>query len=367
MPHKNAENSRKYKGPVPVFATGSKPFLILCLLLSGCGPSAANRVVVYCALDREFAEPILQDFTRETGLEVVPRWDTEANKSVGFYEDLVHEQDRPRCDVHWNNEIVATIRLQRQGVLTPYKSPSALAFPAPFRAGDDTWTAFAARARVLLINTKLLADKKDWPGGMMDVTQPRWKGKFAMARPQFGTTATQAACLFHLMGSDQAKEFFHNLKENEVVLLPGNKQVAVQVGLGKFLFGFTDTDDAYAEVDAGNPVAIVFPDPLPGPVGVMGPRQLATLFIPNTVALIKDCPNPEGGKKLIDYLLRPAVEAKLARSASRQIPLNPAVKAEGINISLPNWERYGEIVDFTKIADRWDESQRFLAKEFASR
>src|SRR5205085_3035459 len=132
--------------------------LLLCLALVGCG-SSRNRVVVYCALDREFAEPILKDFTQETGLEVVPRWDTEANKSVGLYEDLVRERDRPRCDVHWNNEILATIRLQRQGLLQPYESPSAQAFPAPFRAMDNTWTAFAARARVLLVNTRRLPDK----------------------------------------------------------------------------------------------------------------------------------------------------------------------------------------------------------------
>src|ERR1700720_2670655 len=104
---------------------------ILCLFLSGCGKSAKDRVVVYCALDREFAEPILQEFAKETGLEVVPRWDTEANKSVGLYEDLVREKERPRCDVHWNNEILATIRLQRSGILEPYQSPSASAFPAP--------------------------------------------------------------------------------------------------------------------------------------------------------------------------------------------------------------------------------------------
>src|SRR6266446_4804900 len=82
----------------------------LCLLAcaaAGCGGSAKNRVVVYCAHDREFAEEILEDFHRASGLEVVPRYDTEANKAVGLYEDLIREAGRPRCDVHWNNEILA--------------------------------------------------------------------------------------------------------------------------------------------------------------------------------------------------------------------------------------------------------------------
>jgi iron(III) transport system substrate-binding protein len=342
-------------------------FPLFCLFLAGC-KSAKDRVVVYCALDREFAEPLLKEFTKITGLAVIPRWDTEANKSVGLYEDLVREKDRPRCDVHWNNEILATIRLQRQGILEPYKSPSALPFPGPFKAKDHTWTAFAARARILLVNTKLLPHKETWPTSVVDLADAKWKGKCAMARPQFGTTATQAACLFQMMGPADAKEFFHKVRENEAVLLPGNKQVAVAVGQGKVAFGITDTDDGFAELDAGNPVALVFPDALPtnwDRVGI-APR-LATLFIPNTVALIKGCPNPEGGKKLIDYLLSPEVEAKLAKAESRQIPLNPAVKANRIDAPLPNWDLYGTIVDFARIVDQWDEAQRFLAREFAPR
>jgi iron(III) transport system substrate-binding protein len=341
--------------------------LFLCFCLVGCARSAKDRVVVYCAHDREFAEPILQDFAKQTGLDVVPRWDTEANKSVGLYEDLVREKDRPRCDVHWNNEILATIRLQRQGLLEPYKSPWAQNFRGALKANDGTWTGFAARARVFIINTKLLPKKEDWPASLMDCTLPKWHGQCAMARPQFGTSATQAACLFHILGSDDAKDFYHKLKENGVILLPGNKQVALAVGRGKTPFGITDTDDAFAEVDAGNPVAVVFPDMLLEQVKSEGLPQGATLFIPNTVALVKGCPNPDGGKKLIDYLLKPEVEAKLAKSASRQIPLNPAVKMESINVALPNWDQYGRVVDFAKIVDRWDEAQQFLAKEFAQR
>src|SRR5207253_4816822 len=123
-----------------------------------------------------------------------PRYDTEANKAVGLYEDLIREASRPRCDVHWNNEILATIRLQKQGVLEPYRSAATDAFPPPFRAADDSWHAFAARARIVLVNTDLVP-KKDWPTGLKELTHPRWRNRLALAKPQFGTTATEAACL----------------------------------------------------------------------------------------------------------------------------------------------------------------------------
>src|SRR5262245_5399999 len=94
----------------------------------GC-KSTPSRGVLYCAQDREFAEAVLPDFTRQTSLQVAPKYDTEADKSVSLYEELVREKDRPRCDVHWNNEILATIRLRRLGLLEPYEPPASKPFP----------------------------------------------------------------------------------------------------------------------------------------------------------------------------------------------------------------------------------------------
>jgi len=92
---------------------------------------------------------------------------------------------------------------------------------------------------------------------------------------------------------------------------------------------------------------------------------MGTLFIPNTVAIIRNCPNPDGARKLVDYLLGPEVEAKLAETASHQIPLNPQVKARlPKEIKRPEAIKTME-VDFEKAADLWDEAQTFLRNEFA--
>src|SRR5262249_32669328 len=91
------------------------------LILTGCQGSE-RRVVLYCAQDREFAEDILAEFTQQTKLAVAAKYDTENDKSVSLYFEITHEKDRPRCDVFWNNEILSTIRLQKQGLLVPYAS-----------------------------------------------------------------------------------------------------------------------------------------------------------------------------------------------------------------------------------------------------
>jgi iron(III) transport system substrate-binding protein len=92
---------------------------------------------------------------------------------------------------------------------------------------------------------------------------------------------------------------------------------------------------------------------------------MGTLFLPNTVAVIHGCPNPQGARRLVDFLLSPEVESRLAESASHQIPLNPQVKARlPAQIKRPEEVKTMK-VDFEKAADLWDEVQTFLRNEFA--
>ena len=323
--------------------------------LAGLGDrvEAADPVVVYSALDREFSEPLLKDYEKRTGVRVLPKFDVESTKTVGLTNLIAAEASRPRCDVFWNNEIVNTIRLKEKGLLEPFRPSRASDLPSTFRAKDGTWYGFAARGRILLVNTKLVAGA-DRPKGVRDLLDPKWKGKIGIAKPLFGTTATQAACLFAAWGDDKAKAYFRDLKANGVQVLSGNKQVAQAVGSGQIAFGLTDTDDAMGEVDAGNPVVIVYPDGGPGGIG--------TLFIPNTISILKGAPHKAAAEALADALLSPEVEAALAEGPSAQIPLLKSTEVKA-RVETPKTVRAME-VDFEAAAKVWDKAAAFLVSEF---
>ncbi len=325
------------------------------LLAGGCWSSHGPQVVVYTALDAEFSEPVLLRISEETGIAVVPKFDTEATKTVGLAQAILAERDRPRCDVFWNNEILNTLRLEREGLLESYRPAGVEAFPAQYRSPRDTWHGFAARARVLVVNTRVVPQDQ-WPDSIHDLADSKWRGKAALAKPLAGTTATHAACLFAVWGPERAQAFFRKLKENQVQVVSGNKQVAISVGLGHAAFGLTDTDDVLGEIEAGRPVAMVYPD--------QGPEGMGTLVIPNTVAIIKGCPHPEGARRLVDYLLRPEVEAILAAGPSAQIPLHPSLRAPE-RLGLPGDFKAMQ-VDFEAAAGQWDTAARFLRDEFAT-
>jgi iron(III) transport system substrate-binding protein len=279
----------------------------LASLLVACPSTPPPReVVVYCALDRLYAEPILDGFTARTGIVVQAKWDAEATKTTGLVEALRAEAERPRCDVLWNNEVGQTIGLAREGLLEAYASPAAEGLP---RDAERRWTGFAARARVLLVNTELLPE--GGPTSYRDLTDPRWKGRVGIAKPLFGTTATHLAALVASLGEDGARAWLRALKENDVVVCAGNAAVKDKVVAGELAFGLTDSDDANLALEEGAKVRVVFPDQADG----------GTLLIPNSVAVVKGGPHPAEARALVDHLLSAEVEAALARSRSAQVPL----------------------------------------------
>jgi iron(III) transport system substrate-binding protein len=328
---------------------------LLPLVLAGCGWEAPKvKVVVYSSQDPEFAQPLLDDYSKRSGVEVEAKFDVESAKTVGLAQLLIRESPKPRCDLFWNNEILNTLRLHEKGVLATWSPPNAADIPGEFKAKDGTWYGFAARARILIVNTQLMPES-DRPKGLADLVDPRWKGKIAIAKPLFGTTATHATCLFAAWGDEKARAFFSDLKKNEVQVVSGNKQVAQAVGSGQALFGLTDTDDAIGEVDAGQPVAIVYPD--------RGEHELGTLFIPNVLAIPKGAPHQGEAEALGNALLGPEAEGKLAGGPSAQIPLNRKTQAPP-RVETPKTV-HAMPADFEAAARIWDRVAAYLASEFA--
>jgi iron(III) transport system substrate-binding protein len=315
--------------------------------------ASAQSVVVYSALDQEFAEPVLKAYAKSNGVRVLPKFDVESTKTVGLTNLIIAEAERPRCDLFWNNEILNTLRLKERGLLAPFRPSHAGELSETFKAKDGTWYGFAARGRILIVNTKLVAEA-DRPKGIKDLLDPKWKGKIGIAKPLFGTTATHAACLFTAWGDDKAKRYFQDLKANGVRVLSGNKQVALAAGSGEIAIGLTDTDDAMGEIDAGSSVTIVYPDREPGGLG--------TLFIPNTLAVIKGSPHQKEAQALADYLLSPAIEGALAQGPSAQIPLLKSTNVKA-RVETPKTAHAMEI-DFEAAAKLWDKVADFLVSEF---
>ncbi len=284
------------------------------LALLGCRASRQNTVTAYVSEDQVFSEPILKDFERETGIRVNAVFDTEEAKSTGVMNRLLAEKGNSQADVYWANEPVRADVLRQQGISTPFQPSNAKEIPAQFKDPEGYWTGFSARARLIVVNK----NAKLKPVSILSYVDPKMKGRTVTANPLFGTTTAQMAALFALWGDEKANRFLDGLKANQVKLSTGNGESADFVASGEFDFALVDSDDAVSRVRQGKPIEIVYPDQSDGEAGV--------LILPNAAVLIRNGPNPENGKKLIEYLVSKETERKLAFADCAQIPLYPGVE-----------------------------------------
>lgn len=229
-------------------------------------------MIAYCAQDQVYAEPILREFEKATGIKVLPVYDNEAVKTVGLANRLVAERSHPVCDVFWGNEEMRTRQLAAQAV---------------FRQ-TNAWAGFGFRSRRMVINTNQLSLDAA-PRSMLELTNANWRGKVALAYPQFGTTATHFHVLRQRWGDAFWQSWCRALAANKPFVVDGNSEVVKAVGRGQAQIGLTDSDDIADGQREGLTVA-----PLP--------VSDETLLIPNTVAVIRGAPNPKGAQALFEYL-----------------------------------------------------------------
>lgn len=307
----------------------------------------AREVTVYVSTDRVFSEPILRAYEQQNGVRVNAVYDTEETKSTGLANKLLAEKNRPQADVFWSNEPVRTLVLKRNGVLAPYQSPNAEGIPATFKDPEGYWTGFSARSRVIVYNTNHVKPDEA-PKSIFDLADSKWKDQAAIADPRFGSTSFHVAALYAEVGDARAEEFFRKLKANGVKIVPGNSVVRDMVARGEVKVGLTDTDDVNVALEDKQPLAMVFPDR----------EGMGVPIMPNMVSLIANGPHMEAGKRLIDYLLSPEVERKLAQSEAVQIPLHSGVEGPK---NIPPLSSFKPMtLDYSKAADRVEDVTKRL-------
>lgn len=288
--------------------------LLVLAGLSGCGRDPAREVVAYIAQDQVFAEPLLAEFTRQTGIRVRTVFDSEAVKTVGLANRLLAERARPQADVFWGNEELRTRQLAARGLWCE----------------THGWAAFGHRSRRVVVNTNHVAlsgtVRGGWlpaPASLLELTNAVWRGRVALAYPLFGTTATHFLALRQHWGVERWETWCRALAANQPLVVDGNSVVAQLVAKGEAWVGLTDSDDLRAVQREGAPVAAL-------------PWNDETLLIPNTVAVVRGAPHPEAAGELFAWLQRPEVATRLvAAGALEGIETAPAAAS----ILRPDWSR----------------------------
>ncbi|TAH38667.1 MAG: extracellular solute-binding protein [Planctomycetota bacterium] len=316
-------------------------------VLGACGREP--DLVVYCALDRDYSEPILERFEQHTGLRVQAQFDVEQSKTVGLVNRIIQEAARPRADVFWNNEIAHTIRLKNLGLTEAYASDMTRGIPEQFRDAGGHWTGFGARARVIAYRADRFAPGEGPPRSVLRMVEPEHARRGAMAAPLTGTTLTHFTALAVLRGREALLEWLRRGLDNGLQYGGGNADVMRRVNEKDLAWCLTDTDDAAAARRNGHPVTVLFPD--------QGPDEMGTVLIPNSVCIVKGARHRSHAERFVDFVTSPEVESLLAAGGAQQIPLRPGVAAPP-DVPVPGQDFHVATIDWNAVALQLEERRR---------
>lgn len=158
-----------------------------------------------------------------------------------------------------------------------------------------------------------LVNEKEVPKTWDDLLDPKWKGKIQFSNPAASGTATLMVLSYMMEhGEEEGWKYFEKLVEHANSMPDSGSGPTKAVSMGEAHIGIGFDFMAYEQKAKGESVDFVVPDKTP--------------ILVNPVSLVKDGPNPDGGKKFIDFLL--SKDAQQILADWYHIPINPDVESK---------------------------------------
>lgn len=332
---------------MPLCSLMARGAAALVLVLS-CGASLAQTAICYnCPPEWADWASQLKAIKETTGITVPPD-----NKNSGqALAQLVAEQASPVADVSYLG-ITYGIEAQNKGVTAPYKPPHWDEIPNGLKDPEGYWFTIHTGTLGFMVNVDALKGKPV-PRSWKDLLKPEYKGLIGFLDPSsafvgyVGAVAINQAMGGTLDNFDPAFQFFRALQKNDPIV---PKQTAYARNLSGEIPILLDYDfDAYrAKYKDGANVAFVIPSE-------------GTVVVPYVMVLVKNSPNQANGKKVLDYLLSDAGQARWANAYLRPVRAGAASKEADARFLPASEYARAKPIDYARMAQMQHAfSERYL-------
>ncbi|GIU40646.1 iron ABC transporter substrate-binding protein [Shewanella sairae] len=254
--------------------------------------NAAENLTVYSYRQAFLIEPILADFTKETGIGV----DVVFSKK-GIAERMMREGRLSKADIVLTSDFYRLMELVEKDLVVPAKSDVLQQnIPAKYRSPDDEWYALTMRVRNIYSSKDRLG-KLDI--NYEDLADPKYKGKICTRSGKHPYNVSLVASMIAHHGEQETKTWLEGWKANLARKPQGNDRAqvkAVSEGLCDLAIG----NSYYLGKMIQDPKQKVWADAIE--INFPNQDNRGSHINVSGMALAKYSKNQESALKLMEYL-----------------------------------------------------------------
>ncbi len=254
--------------------------------------NAAENLTVYSYRQAFLIEPILADFTKETGIGV----DVVFSKK-GIAERMMREGRLSKADIVLTSDFYRLMELVEKDLVVPANSDVLQQnIPAKYRSPDDEWYALTMRVRNIYSSKDRLG-KLDI--NYEDLADPKYKGKICTRSGKHPYNVSLVASMIAHHGEQETKTWLEGWKDNLARKPQGNDRAqvkAVSEGLCDLAIG----NSYYLGKMIQDPKQKVWADAIE--INFPNQDNRGSHINVSGMALAKYSKNQESALKLMEYL-----------------------------------------------------------------
>ena len=256
---------------------------------------ADGEVNIYSYRQPELIKPLLDEFTKETGIKTNVLF-----LDKGLVERITAEGENSPADVILTVDIARLTEAKDGGVTQAVNDETINKdIPANYRDPDGNWFGLTTRGRVVYASKDRV---KDTAITYEDLADPKWKGKICMRDAQHSYNIGLFASMIAHHGADYAEKWLTGLKANLVSKPNGSDRSQAKaifsgecdIGLANtYYLGVMMTNEKEPEQkDWAGAVKILFPNA----------ADRGTHVNISGMAMAKNAPNKDNALKLMQFL-----------------------------------------------------------------
>ena len=296
-------------------------FVALALASTTAGAALADgKVNIYTYRQPELIKPVLDEFTKETGIQTEVLF-----LDKGLEERIASERENSPADVIMTVDISRLTAAKEKGITQPLEDEIVNKnISAEYRDPEGHWFGLTKRARVIYASKDRVTDTAIT---YADLADPKWKGKICMRSGQHDyNLALFSAAIAH-WGPEKTEEWMKGLKANLAKKPDGGDRPqagAIAAGECDIALGNTyyvglmrNNEKDPKEKEWGNAINVLFPT---------FTETGGTHVNISGAALAKHAPNKDNAVKLIEFLSGHAAQQIYAEK-NYEYPVEPGLEA----------------------------------------